>query len=40
MGANIAGKPRVFLSYIGGFGTYRQLCQAVAERGYEGFSLA
>ncbi len=40
MGANIPGKPRVFLPYIGGFGTYRQLCQAVAERGYEGFSLA
>jgi cyclohexanone monooxygenase len=37
MGANIPGKPRVFLPYIGGFGTYRKLCQAVAEKGYGGF---
>ncbi len=40
LGANIPGKPRVFLPYIGGFGTYRQLYQAVAGRGYEGYSLA
>jgi len=40
MGANIPGKPRVLLPYIGGFGTYRQLCNAVAKRGYEGSSLA
>lgn len=37
LGANIPGKPRVFLPYIGGFGTYRQLCNDVAEKGYEGF---
>ncbi len=37
MGANIPGKPRVFLPYIGGFGTYRKLCAEVAEKGYEGF---
>ncbi len=40
MGANIPGKPRVFMPYIGGFGTYRQLCAEVAEKGYEGFSFA
>ena len=40
MGANIPGKPRVFLPYIGGFGTYRKLCQAVAEKGYEGFTFS
>ena len=37
MGANIPGKPRVFLPYIGGFGAYRKLCQEVVEKGYEGF---
>jgi len=40
MGANIPGKPRVFLPYIGGFGTYRKLCQEVVEKGYEGFAFA
>jgi cyclohexanone monooxygenase len=39
MGANIPGKPRVFLPYIGGFGTYRKLCNEVAEKDYEGFSI-
>ena len=40
MGANIPGKPRVFLPYIGGFGTYRKLCDDIAARGYEGFAIA
>jgi cyclohexanone monooxygenase len=39
MGANIEGKPRVFMPYIGGVGTYRQECDAVAAKGYEGFRL-
>ena len=39
MGANIPGKPRVLLPYVGGVGAYRELCDAVAERGYEGFIL-
>lgn len=39
MGANIPGKPRVFMPYIGGFGTYRKLCEEIAEKGYEGFLL-
>ena len=39
MGANIPGKPRVFLPYIGGFGTYRKLCQEVVAKGYEGFAF-
>ncbi|MFE1630578.1 flavin-containing monooxygenase [Brevibacillus reuszeri] len=38
-GANIAGKPRSFLIYLGGFGPYRQICQEVAAKGYDGFSL-
>jgi cyclohexanone monooxygenase len=37
MGANIPGKPRVFMPYIGGVGTYRQTCDKVAAKGYEGF---
>jgi cyclohexanone monooxygenase len=40
MGANVPGKPRVFMPYIGGVGVYRQKCDEVAARGYEGFALA
>lgn len=40
LGANIPGKPRVFLPYVGGFGTYRQLCNEVAEKSYEGFDIS
>ncbi len=39
MGANIEGKPRVFMPYIGGVGSYRQKCDEVAANGYEGFEL-
>jgi cyclohexanone monooxygenase len=39
MGANIPGKPRVLLPYVGGVGRYRDLCDAVAEREYDGFIL-
>ena len=39
MGANIPGKPRVFMPYIG-VNTYRQTCSAVAAAGYEGFVLS
>ena len=39
MGANIPGKPRVFMPYIGGVGVYRQKCDEVAAKGYEGFTL-
>ncbi len=38
-GANIPGKPRVFMPYVGGCGTYRRECEAIVERGYEGFVL-
>jgi cyclohexanone monooxygenase len=37
MGANVPGKPRIFLPYIGGVGVYRQKCDEVAAKGYEGF---
>lgn len=40
VGANIPGKPRVFMPYIGGFPVYRQRCNEVAARGYEGFALS
>ena len=39
LGANIPGKPRVFMPYIGGFGVYREKCNEVAANGYEGFAL-
>jgi cation diffusion facilitator CzcD-associated flavoprotein CzcO len=39
MGANIPGKPRVFMPYVGGLGVYRQVCDDVAANGYRGFTL-
>ena len=39
MGANIPGKPRIFMPYIGGVPAYRRICDAVAAKGYEGFAL-
>jgi cation diffusion facilitator CzcD-associated flavoprotein CzcO len=39
MGANIPGKTRVFMPYVGGVGTYRLLCEEIAAKGYEGFEL-
>jgi cyclohexanone monooxygenase len=40
MGANIPGKPRVFMPYIGGVGVYRRKCAQVAADGYQGFDLS
>jgi cyclohexanone monooxygenase len=37
MGANIPGKPRVFMPYIGGVGVYRDTCAEIAAAGYRGF---
>ena len=39
MGANIPGKPRMFMPYVGGLGVYRQKCDEVAQAGYTGFTL-
>ena len=39
IGANIPGKPRVFMPYLGGVGPYRVRCDEVASAGYEGFVL-
>jgi cyclohexanone monooxygenase len=38
-GANIAGKPRVYLAYLGGVGRYRGICDTVRSHGYEGFEM-
>jgi cyclohexanone monooxygenase len=38
-GANVPGKPRVFMPYVGGVGAYREKCAAVAAAGYAGFSI-
>ncbi len=38
-GANVPGKQRVFLLYAGGHPLYRQKCDEVAAKGYEGFVL-
>ena len=39
LGANIPGKPRIFMPYIGGMPSYREKCSAVAAAAYTGFSL-
>jgi len=37
VGANIPGKPRVFMPYVGGVAAYKKKCDDVAAKGYEGF---
>jgi hypothetical protein len=39
LGANVPGKPRVFMLFIGGFGVYNDICAEVAAAGYKGFEL-
>jgi cyclohexanone monooxygenase len=39
LGANVPGKPRVFMLFIGGFGAYNDICAEVAAAGYKGFEL-
>lgn len=38
-GANVPGKPRVFLPYVDGFNTYEARCEDIAAQGYSGFRL-
>jgi cation diffusion facilitator CzcD-associated flavoprotein CzcO len=38
-GANVKGKPQVFMPYSGGLARYRRTCEGIAARGYEGFVL-
>ena len=40
MGANVPGKPRIFMPYAAGVGVYRQLCNDVVAKGYEGFAMS
>ena len=40
MGANVPGKPRVFLPYVAGVDTYRRVCDEVVDKGYLGLRLA
>ena len=42
MSANIPGKPRAFLPYLGpeGVGGYRKKCNEIAANGYEGFAVS
>ena len=38
-GANVPGKPRVFMPYVAGVGPYRAICDEVAANGYDGFAF-
>jgi cyclohexanone monooxygenase len=38
LGANVPGKPRMFMPYLG-FAAYATKCEEVAQEGYEGFVL-
>ena len=38
LGANIPGKPQIFMPYVGGLNNYRIICSQIAENEYEGFS--
>jgi cation diffusion facilitator CzcD-associated flavoprotein CzcO/acetyl esterase/lipase len=40
MGANVPGKPRVFLPYVGGVDAYRAACDEVAAKDYLGYRFA
>lgn len=39
-GANVPGKPRRFLAYVGGVGRYRRHCEELAAAGYPGFTFS
>jgi cyclohexanone monooxygenase len=39
LGANIPGKPRVFMAFVGGLDIFRARCAEIAAAGYEGFQL-
>lgn len=40
LGANVPGKPRIFMPYLGGVGNYRALCSQIAADGYRGFTTS
>jgi len=40
VGANVPGKPHVFMPYAGGFNNYSARCDKVAKNNYKGFSFS
>ena len=40
VGANVAGKPRIYMPYCGGQPHFMEVCAEVAAKGYEGFTLS
>ena len=40
VGANVPGKPRIFMPYVGGFGRFERTCDEIAARGYEGIEMS
>jgi len=40
IGANIEGKPRVFMPYLGGYPQYCEHCKEVVAEGYKGFAFS
>lgn len=40
LGANVPGKPRVFMPYVDGFNVYSSICEKISSKGYEGFHLS
>ncbi len=40
LGANVPGKPRVFMPYAGGMANYAQRCEEIATDHYRGFTLS
>jgi cyclohexanone monooxygenase len=40
MGANVPGKPQVFMAYVGGFDVYTARCGKIVEQGYAGFRIS
>ncbi len=39
LGSNVEGKPQGFMPYLAGTKTYREECEEVVAKGYEGFKL-
>jgi len=40
VGANVPGKTRVFMPYVGGLDLYKEKCAEVSDNNYEGFALS
>ncbi len=40
LGANIKGKPRVFMPYAAGVGAYREICDHIAAQDWRGFEFS